>query len=189
MPKSKKSKSKKSKTNSNTSDKLDVRSLADIPLFEKLLKEKRMIILVHADWCGHCQTFKEKVWKNVPNSSTNTFNMASIHHDMLEKTSLANAKIEGYPTLMMSGTDGKLADIKNERGEMTNAIRQPATAAELQKMVTVPNPISANSNNTSNNTSSNTNNNTSNNNSLKTSSNILSMNNSNSNTNSSNNSS
>ena len=143
------------------------------------------VILVHAKWCGHCQTFKDKIWNKVPNSSTNTINTASIHHDMLEKTSLANAKIEGYPSLLLVGKDGKPA-VYNKDGKTTNAMPQPTTAEELNRIVNTP-VTNENGDPTNTNTNTNTNNNTNNVNSLSTSSNILNMNNSNSNSNSSSN--
>ena len=166
-------------------------------MLEALIKKGPMVIvLVHADWCGHCQTFKDKVWNKVPNSSSNTINTASIHHDMLEKTSLAKAKLEGYPSLLLVGKDGKPAEYENN-GKQTNAMPQPSTAEELNKIVNTP-VVNANGNNNSNNNSNNNNNNNNNNNSnvgnanelnnnnntntnnvnsLSTASNILSMNN------------
>ena len=166
-------------------------------MLEALIKKGPMVIvLVHADWCGHCQTFKDKVWNKVPNSSSNTINTASIHHDMLDKTSLAKAKLEGYPSLLLVGKDGKPAEYENN-GKQTNAMPQPSTAEELNKIVNTP-VVNANGNNNSNNNSNNNNNNSNNNNSnvgnanelnnnnntntnnvnsLSTASNILSMNN------------
>jgi thiol-disulfide isomerase/thioredoxin len=183
-----KSKTKKSRR-SKTTKRLDVRSTKDVPLLEALIKKGPMVIvLVHADWCGHCQTFKDKVWNKVPNSSSNTINTASIHHDMLEKTSLAKAKLEGYPSLLLVGKDGKPAEYTNN-GKETNAMPQPSTAEELNKIVTTPVNNNSNSNSNSNlgnanelnsntNNNTNTNNtNTNNANSLSTASNILSMNN------------
>ena len=155
-------------------------------MFESLLGMGPMtIVLVHADWCGHCQTFKDKVWNKVPNSPTNKINTASVHHDMLENTSLAGSKLEGYPSLLLVGKDKKPAVYKNNEGKETNAMPQPETAEELNKMVNTPvneNIGNANSvNNNSNEFSSEPSN-------VSTASNILSMNNSNSNSNSNNNS-
>ena len=179
MAKSKKSRSR-SKSKGSISKRLDVRSSKDVPILESLIKKGPMIIvLVHADWCGHCQTFKDKVWNKVPNSSSNTINTASIHHDMLDKTSLSGAKLEGYPSLLLVGKDGKPAEYKNTNGESTNAMPQPATAEDLNKMVNTPlnNANGAdnldNANNVNNNANTNANTNT---NSLSTASNILSMN-------------
>jgi hypothetical protein len=178
MPKSKKSKSSRK----TLGKRIDVRSAADVPAFESLLGRGPMtIVLVHADWCGHCQTFKENIWNKVPNSPTNKINTASVHHDMLENTSLAGSKLEGYPSLLLVGKDKKPAVYKNNEGNETNAMPQPENAEELNKMVNTPVNVNENIGNAN---SINNNNNSNNNaNSISTASNILSMNNSNSNTN------
>ena len=107
----------KSKSSKTSGKRIDVRSKADVPAFEALLGRGPMtIVLVHADWCGHCQRFKENVWNKVPNSPTNTINTASVHHDMLENTSLAGSKLEGYPSLLLVGKDKKPAVYKNNDG-------------------------------------------------------------------------
>jgi hypothetical protein len=172
-------KSKKSKSSRKTSGKrIDVRSAADVPAFESLLGRGPMtIVLIHADWCGHCQTFKENVWNKVPNSATNKINTASVHHDMLENTSLAGSKLEGYPSLLLVGKDKKPAVYKNDEGNETNAMPQPKNAEELNKMVNTPVDVNENIGNANSlNANSNNNNNGS---SISTASNILSMNNSN----------
>lgn len=75
---------------------IDVRSTEQVPQFESLLKTGPVIVLVYADWCGHCKRFKQSMWDEVANNSNKT---AAVHYDMVDKTSMKNAKIEGYPTL------------------------------------------------------------------------------------------
>lgn len=121
---------------------LDVRSDKDVKNFENMLSIGPLtIVLVYADWCGHCTRFKETMWNDavaLPNKSMNT---ASVHYDMLDKTSLANSKIEGYPSLLMVGTDKKAADFKEEEtGSITNAMPQPTSAEELKTMLETPLP-------------------------------------------------
>jgi len=180
-------KSKKSKSSRKTSGKrIDVRSASDVPAFESLLGRGPMtIVLVHADWCGHCQTFKENIWNKVPNSPSNKINTASVHHDMLENTSLAGSKLEGYPSLLLVGKDKKPAVYKNNEGKETNAMPQPESAEELNKMVNTPVNVNENIGNANSvNNNSNSNSNSNNASSISTASNILSMNNSNSSNNS-----
>lgn len=128
--------------------------------------------------------------------------MVGIHKDMLEKTSLAKAKFDGYPSLLLADKNGELANFKKENGEETNAMPQPSTAEDLEKIVkTDVNNDNSNSNSSSNSNSNsnlgnanelnnNTNNNTNTNNvnSLSTASNVLSMNNNSNNSASRNNS-
>jgi hypothetical protein len=55
---------------------------------------------------------------------------------MLEKTSQANAKIRGYPSILVVGNDGKAASYKDEEGNVTNAM--PNTT-DLETMKTLVN--------------------------------------------------
>ena len=120
---------------------LDVRSQNEVSDLEKMISIGPLtLVLVYADWCGHCHNFKEKMWNEVntiPNKSVNT---ASVHYDMLDKTSLANSKIEGYPSLLLVGTDKKPADFVEEDGTKTNAMPPPANVSELKSIVQTPLP-------------------------------------------------
>lgn len=78
---------------------IDVRSNSDVPKFESMIKAGPVFVLVYADWCGHCTRFKQSMWDEVANSNRKAVNTAAVHYNMVEKTSLKNANIEGYPTL------------------------------------------------------------------------------------------
>lgn len=122
---------------------IDVRSKSDVSAFESLLGRGPLtIVLVYADWCGHCQTFKEKMWNQVSSMPNKTLNTASVHYDMVENTSVKNAKIDGYPSLLLVGTNKQPATFKGDSGE-TNAMPAPASVEELKNMVNTPvnNPV------------------------------------------------
>lgn len=78
---------------------VDVRTNSDIPKFESMIHTGPVLVLVYADWCGHCKKFKENMWDDVANSNNKSMNTAAVHYDMVDKTSMKNANIEGYPTL------------------------------------------------------------------------------------------
>jgi thiol-disulfide isomerase/thioredoxin len=78
---------------------IDVRSKSDIPQFESMLKTGPVIVLVYADWCGHCTRFKQNMWDEVAKSDMKSMNTAAVHYDMVDKTSMNKTPIEGYPTL------------------------------------------------------------------------------------------
>lgn len=138
---------------------IDVRNKNDVSAFESLLGRGPLtIVLVYADWCGHCQTFKQNMWNEVSAMPNKKVNTASVHYDMVDNTSLKNAKIEGYPSLLLVGTNKEPAIFK-ENGSETNAIPTPRSVNELKSMVNTPvsSPVS-NANTVLNTVLSNTNN-------------------------------
>jgi thiol:disulfide interchange protein len=104
---------------------VDVRSKSDIPKFESMVHMGPVYVLVYADWCGHCQRFKENVWNDVVNSGNKTVNAAAVHYDMVDKTSMKNANIEGYPTLF---------EIKNTSGA-PKPVPTPQSKEELETLL------------------------------------------------------
>jgi hypothetical protein len=124
---------------------IDVRSDKDIPGFEKLVMSGPLtLVYVHADFCGHCKNFSENVWSKVPKTNM-PINAASVHYDMLDKTSLKNAKIEGYPSLLLVGKNKQPAEFKDETGNVTNAMTEPPkTAQELEQLLSTPIPKTVN---------------------------------------------
>jgi hypothetical protein len=154
---------RKRQTKAGRIDPIDVRSKTDVGAFESLLGRGPLtIVLVYADWCGHCQTFKQNMWNEVNSMPNKTVNTASVHYDMVENTSLKNAKIEGYPSLLLVGTNKQPATFK-ENNSTTNAMPTPQNVTELKSMVNTPieSPVSnANTvvNTVLNNTNTNTNN-------------------------------
>lgn len=119
---------------------LDVRNESSVSAFENLILNGPLtVVLVYADWCGHCTKFKEKMWNKASNMPNKTINTASVHYDMLDKTSLKNSKIEGYPSLLLVGTDKKPADFRDETtGDKINAMPMPQTQQDLEEVLTTP---------------------------------------------------
>ena len=100
---------------------VSVRSPDEIQELEKLIKSGPVtFVFVHADWCGHCQTYKP-IWNELLSVPGRSANMGMIHHDMVEKSPLLkNAKIPGYPTVLKVYSNGHLEKYKGENNEMTN---------------------------------------------------------------------
>lgn len=106
---------------------VDVRSEKDIPKFESLLKTGDVYVLVYADWCGHCQRFKHNMWNEVANSNQRKVNTAAVHYNMVDKTSMKNANIEGYPTLF---------EVKaTPKANVSTPVPTPQNKEELEKLV------------------------------------------------------
>ncbi len=90
-------------------------------LKKRITKGPLTLVLVYADWCGHCQSFKPKM-EELEKCEGRSIQTARIRDDMLPKSMLSNAKIEGYPTLMLVKKNGEVANFKSESGSITNAI-------------------------------------------------------------------
>ena len=120
---------------------IDVRSDKDVPAFEQLIMAGPLtLVYVHADFCGHCKNFSENVWNKVPKTNM-PINAASVHYDMVDKTSLKNAKIEGYPSLLLVGKNKEPATFKDESGTVTNAMTEPPkTPEELEQLLSTQVP-------------------------------------------------
>ena len=125
---------------------MDVRSSNDIPAFENMLSGGPMaVVLVYADWCGHCDTYKKNVWSSLKSTKGRSVNLASVHHDQLENTSLKDSKIDGYPSILVVGKDKKPA-IFNSNSGVTNAMPNTNEVSTMKKLITTPVPKEVTSN-------------------------------------------
>lgn len=79
---------------------LNVTSAAQFGELRKILdKHPLVLVLVYADWCGHCQHFKPE-WKNLANSRTRNMAMVSVRDDVFPKSPLNSLVTpEGFPTV------------------------------------------------------------------------------------------
>lgn len=119
---------------------VSVRSPDEILELEKLIKSGPVtFVFVHADWCGHCQTYKP-IWNELLSVPGRSANMGMIHHDMVEKSPLLkNAKIPGYPTVLKVYSNGHIEKYKGENNEMTNAVPNARSIESMKKeLLTIP---------------------------------------------------
>jgi thiol-disulfide isomerase/thioredoxin len=92
-----------------------------------MVKVGPVFVLVYADWCGHCQRFKQNVWDDVAKSNQKSVNTAAVHYNMVNKTSMKNAPLEGYPTLF---------EVKpTPTSNVTKAVSTPQSKEDLEKLV------------------------------------------------------
>jgi thiol-disulfide isomerase/thioredoxin len=116
-----------------------------IPALEKILKNGKVtIVLVFADWCGHCQTFKKDIWNPMCQKEA-VHNRVSVRDDMIGKTSLKKANFEYLPSVMVVNEKGELENFpspqdanRSPEGKFTNVIPTPKTLEEMTRIVNVP---------------------------------------------------
>jgi len=124
---------------------IDIREEKQIPEFEKLIMNGNVtFVLIYADWCGHCHRYMPK-FKEISKTPGRIANMASVHHDIVEKIpSIKSANITGYPSVIKVTPEGKVEDYKVPGSpETTNVVPQmnePAVMKELVKAVETAQP-------------------------------------------------
>ncbi len=117
---------------------LDVRTSPQAKEAEKLIKIGPItFILIHADWCGHCQTYKP-MWEKLENTPNRKANIVKVHHDMMKNIpSIANAKIRGYPSVIKVSANGSIQEYKApESSEVTNAMPIMRDMDAMKKEIT-----------------------------------------------------
>lgn len=150
MAKSRKSR-KPSRRGSNPPS-LNVVSSAQFGELRKILdKHPLVLVLVYADWCGHCQHFKPE-WKNLAASPTRNMAMVSVRDDVFPKSPLNNLVTpEGFPTVAVVSKPNNVAvNLPSREPNMLNNLVSNAdklkglsTAAAANEMVAaeVPAPV------------------------------------------------
>jgi thiol-disulfide isomerase/thioredoxin len=130
MPRSRVKKTKKANVKTETSNEpfSDENDDVDVTKDEHLEKLKNLhkkypvvLIFIYADWCGHCTTFKP-IWEKYKATPGRRIPIARINETMLKKTHAADAKLDGFPSGVLSGSDMKLATQKKDSGEITNSL-------------------------------------------------------------------
>lgn len=131
---------------------LNVTSAAQFGELRKILdKHPLVLVLVYADWCGHCQHFKPE-WKNLANSRTRNMAMVSVRDDVFPKSPLNSLVTpEGFPTVaVVSKANNVAVNLPSREPTMLNNLvssadkitpAMPAVAAAAPAPAAVNNEI------------------------------------------------
>jgi thiol-disulfide isomerase/thioredoxin len=113
-------------------------------------KHDMLVVLVKAEWCGHCKTYMANVWKKLEaiqrSLQRKKVGMVQMDEQALPSSPLKSAKINGYPSLLLIGKDGKPAEFEDEQtGEPTNAVPNANSLPMMQSIVSgaTPEEVSA----------------------------------------------
>ena len=87
---------------------LDVTKTADVSKLGDLIKKNKLVVvLIWADYCGHCHTFKDDVWSKLLSNKKRKAGLASIHYDQLENApEPIPKKVSGYPSVFLVKNNG-----------------------------------------------------------------------------------
>ena len=113
---------------------IDITNVNQLKELDKRVKMGPMtLVLVYADWCGHCQRFKPMM-DQLEGCKDRSIQTARIRDDMFPKSSLANTKLEGYPSVLLVKENGDVASFKKSNGEVTNAV---PNHTDMQQMTAI----------------------------------------------------
>jgi thiol-disulfide isomerase/thioredoxin len=128
-------------------DNIDVKKLEDVAkLVEHIKSNVVTLLLVYADWCGHCKTFKKDVWDKLASLKGRKVNIAQLNESQLANSPFSGLKIDGYPTVSLIGKDMKPATLTDPKsGESTNALPNTRDMTAMTNLVKAnPNQVVAN---------------------------------------------
>ena len=109
-----------------------------IPKFELALTTGNInFVLVYADWCGACKRFMKNIWNPMCKGKA-MHNRLAVRDDMIKNTSLANAKFDYLPSLLVVDEKGDLQTFDTPDGETTHAMPTPKNIKDMQRIVNVP---------------------------------------------------
>jgi len=111
---------------------MNVATAADIPAFEKMLKNGPIVVgMFYLSWCGHCKkaepSFKDVAAKNYPGVS-----FAMVNSDLKDKTSLRSVEVNGVPDFFVS--------VPNKSGSQPNSTIKPEMSydkSSIERLATV----------------------------------------------------
>jgi thiol-disulfide isomerase/thioredoxin len=114
---------------------VDIRAPGQLGELEKRIAAGPItLVLIYADWCGHCQRFKPMM-DQLESCPGRSVQMARVRDDVLPQSPLANIPNEGYPSLMLIKPDGTPVTFKNKEGSNTNVIPEHTNMVKMTTLV------------------------------------------------------
>ena len=136
---SRKSPIKKMISGSMKYDNMDVKTLEDVSkLIQHIKNNVVTLLLIYADWCGHCGTFKKDIWSKLSATKGRKMSMAQINEKVLHhlKEAIPDLKTDGYPSVALVGKDMKAAEITDPTtGEKGNSLPNTRDMAAMTQLV------------------------------------------------------
>jgi thiol-disulfide isomerase/thioredoxin len=104
---------------------IDVNKAGMMDELAKRIKKGLTIVLVYANWCGHCHTYKPK-FEELQGNKNRTVETAAVESEFWDeaqkKLNIKNGAIEGYPSVIAVSPEGKVVNFRDSQGSMTNTV-------------------------------------------------------------------
>lgn len=114
---------------------VDIRSPSQLNELDKRISIGPItLVMIYADWCGHCTRFKPMM-DDLEKSSGRSVQVARVRDNVLPQSSIANIPNEGYPSLMLIKKDGTAAPFLDKEGNKTNVIPEHTDMAKMESIV------------------------------------------------------
>jgi thiol-disulfide isomerase/thioredoxin len=91
----------------------EIRTVEEALKLEHVMSKQKgeMYILMFADWCGHCQTYKP-FWQRLRDMAGRMVKVAAVQDTQKENVpSLKDAPLNGYPTVIHVKEDGSMEPV------------------------------------------------------------------------------
>ena len=114
---------------------VNITSDKQLPELDKRISEGPVtLVFIYAPWCGHCKDI-EPTMDELEAKPNRTVQVARVRDDMFPKSSIANHKLDGYPTFMLF-KNGQPVKFKDSEGNMTNSIPNYKDKATMEVIMT-----------------------------------------------------
>ena len=104
---------------------IDINKASMIGELGKRIKKGLTIVLVYANWCGHCHTYKPK-FDELQEHKNRAVETASVESEVWnaaqKKLNIKNGAIEGYPSVIAVSPEGTVVNFRDSEGSMTNTV-------------------------------------------------------------------
>jgi thiol-disulfide isomerase/thioredoxin len=125
----------------------EIRTVEEALKLEHVLSNQKgeMYILMFADWCGHCQTYKP-FWNKLRDMSSRMIPLAAVQDAQKDNIKfLKEAPLDGYPTVIHVKEDGTMeavdpTEMRDESG-MKTRVSKDTKQKGIQQLLGYGGPI------------------------------------------------
>jgi thiol-disulfide isomerase/thioredoxin len=84
------------------------------------------MLLVHAEWCGHCVRFMPQ-YKKLSEKLKDTFPFTAVEESQMNKQTQKKIGVKGYPSLYFFDESGKIIEMYTEERDNDKILKKICT--------------------------------------------------------------